>query len=52
MKAQVNDLDAVANELKVNGVDRAIVPITNRHRSKNTNRRRHKAGKLDRIYKD
>src|SRR5258708_34832053 len=41
MVAEIDHLDSVPNELKVDGVDRAVVPITNRHSSENTNRRGH-----------
>src|SRR5205807_1490812 len=31
MKTEINDLDAMADKLEVDGVDRAIVPIANRN---------------------
>src|SRR6266478_239342 len=41
MKSQVNDFDSVADEFEINGVNRAVVPVTNRDSSENTNRRSH-----------
>ena len=38
MKAEVNDLDAVPNELQVDRVDGAVVTIANRDGGENTNR--------------
>jgi len=40
----------VPDELEVDRVDRAIVPVANRNSSEDSNWRRHEAEKLDRIY--
>src|SRR5207244_4950784 len=38
MKSQVNDFDSVADKFKINGVNRAVMPVTNRDSGENTNR--------------
>src|SRR6266403_4357935 len=41
MKSQVNDVDSVADKFEINGVNRAVMPITNWDRRKNSNRSSH-----------
>ena len=38
MVTEINDLDSVSNEFEIDRVDRAVVPIADRHGSKNPNR--------------
>src|SRR6478736_1514842 len=35
MKSQVNDFDSVADKFEINGVNRTVVPVTNRDSSEN-----------------
>ena len=38
MKSELNDLDPMPDEFQINGVNRAVVPVTNRNCSENANR--------------
>ena len=41
MIPEINDLDAVADELKIDRVDRAVMPVANRDSSEDSDRRWH-----------
>ena len=42
MKTEVNDFDPVPDEFEVDRVDRAVMPVANRHRGENSNRCGHR----------
>ena len=46
MIAEINDLNPVPDKLEIDRVDRAVVPITNRHSREDTDRCSHQAKSL------
>ena len=38
MKSEVNDFDSVTDKFEINGINRTVVPVTDRNRGKNANR--------------
>ena len=38
---EINDFDPVPDELEVDGIDGAVVPVTNRNSGENSDRRSH-----------